>query len=143
MPGQRPILAMSFVASLGITLEVLACTLPKGEGNFWPLLIFIFYLLLPLPMMFSRRVIKDTAFGSNVGSAKQMRDCALFVTSGIMVSSVALPIILARTPEQKPVVSIILNNLNMPESRSDSDRFSLNFARICKRLHLYPAFWSN
>lgn len=107
MPGQRPILAMSFVASLGITLEVLACTLPKNEGNFWPLLIFIFYLLLPLPMMFSRRVIKDTAFGTNVGAAKQMRDCALFVTSGIMVSSVALPIILARMPEQKPVVSII------------------------------------
>lgn len=107
MPGQRPILAMSFVASLGITLEVLACTLPKNEGNFWPLLVFIFYFLLPLPIMFSRRVIKDTALSANLGASKQMRDCSLFITAGIMVSSVALPIILARTPTEKPVVSTI------------------------------------
>lgn len=112
MPGQRPILAMSFVASLGITLEVLACTLPKNEGNFWPLLIFIFYLLLPLPMMLSRRVVKETALGTDVGSIKQIRDYSLFLTSGIMISSVALPIILARTPDEKPVVSKVSQNIS-------------------------------
>lgn len=105
MPGQRPILAMSFIASLGITLEVLACTLPKGEGNFWPLLIYFFYFMLPLPMVLSKRIIKDTMVGMNDGSSKKVRDYALFITAGIMVSSLALPIVIARSPVEKPLVS--------------------------------------
>lgn len=106
MPGQRPILAMSFIASLGITFEVLACTLPKDESNFWPLLIYIFYVMLPLPVVLSKRIIKDTVIGMNDGGAAKVRDCALFITAGIMVSSIALPIVLARSPSGKPIVSI-------------------------------------
>lgn len=56
-------------------------------------------------MVLSRRVIKDTALGSDASSSKKMRDYALFLTAGIIVSSVALPIILARTPVEKPLVS--------------------------------------
>lgn len=105
MPGQRPILAMSFIASLGITFEVLACTLPKGAGNLWPLLIYFFYILLPIPMIMSRRIVKETMIGMNEGSSKRVRDYALFFTAGIMVSTLALPIILARSPVDKPLVS--------------------------------------
>lgn len=105
MPGQRPILAMSFVASLGITFEVLACTVPKGESNFWPLLIWIIYVILPIPMIISRRIMKDLMLGMTNGAGKN-RDYVLFFTAGIMVSSVFLPIILARSPIDKPIVSI-------------------------------------
>lgn len=106
MPGQRPILAMGFIASLGITFDILACCLPKDEANFWPLIVFVTYLLLPIPYMLSKRLIKDTLIGMNESSTSRVKDYAIFFTGGIMVSSMALPIILARTPIQKPIVSI-------------------------------------
>lgn len=105
MPGQRPILAMSFIASLGFTFEVLACTLPKNNSNFYPLLILLFYLILPLPALISRRIIKETLMGMNETSARKTRDMALFFTAGIMVSSMSLPIVLARSPSEQPIVS--------------------------------------
>lgn len=105
MPGQRPILAMSFIASLGITFDVLACTLPKGNSNFWPMIVFVTYILLPIPLMFSKRVVKETQIGMSDVSASKVRDYALFFTAGLAVSSMALPIILARTPVEKPIVS--------------------------------------
>lgn len=105
MPGQRPILVMGFIASLGITADVLACVLPKGHANFWPMIVFVTYLLLPLPFLFSKKVIKDTLVGMNDGSSARVRDFAIFLTGGLLVSSMALPIILARTPMEKPIVS--------------------------------------
>jgi hypothetical protein len=106
MPGQRPILAMSFVASLGITFQLLACTVPKGESNFWPLLVYVFYILLPLPMLLSSRIIKETMIGNNEKDAARTKHYAVFFTAGIMVSSFALPILLARSPDPTPIVSI-------------------------------------
>lgn len=108
MPGQRPILAMGFIASLGVTFEVLSCTVPKESRNFWPLLIWLFYLLLPIPMVISKRYTKDL-FGMGIMSDNgqgKARDYMLFFTAGIMVSSMFLPIILARSPIDNPVVSI-------------------------------------
>lgn len=105
MPGQRPILAMSFIASLGITFVVLACKVPKNDGNFWPLLVILFYILLPIPFIVSRRIRKDTMIGMSSSGSKCTRDLALFFTSGVMVSSIALPLVLARSPESKPLVS--------------------------------------
>lgn len=105
MPGQRPILAMSFIASLGITFEVLACTLPKNDSNFLPLLVYIFYILLPLPMIISRRIIDETVIGLDRKTSVSARDYAIFFTAGIMVSTFTLPILLARSPLNKPLVS--------------------------------------
>lgn len=104
MPGQRPILAMGFVASLGITFEVLSCV--KNDGRFWPLLIYLFYILLPVPVIMYRRIVKETAIGINDGSGGRIRDTALFFTSGLLVSTMALPIVMARSPIEKPNVSI-------------------------------------
>lgn len=103
MPGQRPLLVMGFIASLGITFEVLACV--KNNGTFWPLLVVLFYILLPIPMIMARRTIKETMIGINDGSGKKVRDFSLFVTAGIMVSSVALPMVMARSPAEAPSVS--------------------------------------
>lgn len=105
MPGQRPIIAMSFIASLGLMFDVLACTVPKNQSNFWPLLVWLFYILLPIPMHMARRITKDTLMGATEADAKKVRDYALFVTAGIMVSSMALPIVLTRSPSEKPIVS--------------------------------------
>lgn len=129
MPGQRPILAMSFIASLGVTFEVLSCTVPKESSNFWPLLIWIFYLILPIPMMISKRYSKDL-FGMGImndsGQGKA-RDYMLFFTAGIMVSSIFLPIILARSPFDKPIVSIwCLLNENTTKQRCTNSS-PLNF----------------
>ena len=107
MPGQRPILAMSFVASLGLFFEILSCNLPRNQGNFWPLLIFIFYILLPLPFIFAKRIIKDTLVGMDERDASRTRHFAVFFTAGIMVSSFALPILLARSPMEKPLIAPI------------------------------------
>lgn len=99
-------MAMSFVASMGITFHLLACTLPKKEGNFWPLLVYIFYVLLPLPIVISKRIIKETPVGFNEKDSAQTKHYAVFFTAGIMVSSFALPILLARNPHSQPVVSM-------------------------------------
>lgn len=94
MPGQRPLLAMSFLASVGITLDVLACTFPKGSSNFWPLIVFIFYFLVPLPLMITNRINKDIMASAPDPKA---RDLALFFTAGIMISTMALPTVLSRS----------------------------------------------
>lgn len=108
MPGQRPILAMSFIASLGITFMVLATHLPKDKSNYWPLLVTLFYVFLPLPLLFSRRVSKDAIIGISPGTINKTRDYALFFTSGLMISTMALPVVMARSPESSPLVSIIM-----------------------------------
>lgn len=110
MPGQRPILAMSFVASLGITFHVLSCTLPRHESNFWPLLVYLFYVLLPVPMAISSHIVSVTAVGSDPKAATKARDYAIFFTVGIMVSTFALPILLSRGPVGHSVVSLSKSN---------------------------------
>lgn len=130
MPGQRPILAMSFVASLGMTLEVLACTYPREQApNFWPLVVLMFYIFLPVPIMISRSV-KETMLGLNDGVIKKTRDQALFLTAGIMVCSFALPIILARTPVDKPVVSIDLSNIRKFRISWNTSTNNFPFSRL-------------
>lgn len=107
MPGQRSILAMSFIASIGITAQVLSCALPRHEGNFWPLIIYLLYILLPIPIILYRRIVKETMIGMNERDSNRTRDYAIFFTAGIMVSSFALPLLMARSPQEKPVIAPI------------------------------------
>lgn len=60
----------------------------------------------------------NTALGMNDGSVKKIRDYSLFMTAGIMISSMALPIVLARTPIDKPIVSIHIQSILMIRSIS-------------------------
>lgn len=53
----------------------------------------------------TRRIINDTLIGMNEASAKKARDMTLFFSAGIMISSMSLPIVLARSPSENPVVS--------------------------------------
>ena len=69
------------------------------------MLVYMFYILLPFPILIADH-IKNTALDLSEKSTAQTKHYAIFFTAGIMVSSFALPIILARSPDDKPIVSI-------------------------------------
>lgn len=58
---------------------------------YWPLFVLIFYVLSPIPTFISRRLSDDSDSSSNA-----CRELAYFLTTGIVVSSFGLPIVLAR-----------------------------------------------
>lgn len=63
----------------------------------------LFYVLSPLPTLIARRYTESS--GSSSTAAYEL---AIFITMGFVVSSFALPIVLARSPENEPVVSLAL-----------------------------------
>lgn len=58
---------------------------------YWPLFVLIFYVLSPIPTFISRRLSDDAD-----SSSSACRELAYFLTTGIVVSSFGLPIVLAR-----------------------------------------------
>jgi hypothetical protein len=65
--------------------------------------VVLFYVLSPLPTLIARRYTENS--GSSSTAAYEL---AMFITMGFVVSSFALPIVLARSPEHEPVVSLAL-----------------------------------
>lgn len=59
--------------------------------QYWPLFVLIFYVLSPIPTFISRRLSDDAD-----SSSSACRELAYFITTGIVVSSFGLPIVLAR-----------------------------------------------
>merc|ERR1712109_131565 len=80
----------AFTGSIGLMFLFLACTLPQFN-NWYPFTVIIFYLLSPLPSMLARRHSEDSA-------SNPCRELAYFVTTGIVISAFALPIVLSRAP---------------------------------------------
>ncbi|NP_001156269.1 leptin receptor-like [Acyrthosiphon pisum] len=89
MAGLKALMSLAFAGSIGMTLVILACALPD-LNSWWPFIVVIFYLLAPLPTMLMKR------FNDYSGSGNANMDLAVFITMGIVVSSFALPIIMAR-----------------------------------------------
>lgn len=58
----------------------------------------VFYLLSPLPTLIARR------YTEHQGSSNACMETAIFLTMGLVVSSFALPIVLARSPYSEPVI---------------------------------------
>ncbi|XP_060852610.1 leptin receptor gene-related protein isoform X1 [Rhopalosiphum padi] len=83
------LMSLAFAGSIGMTLVILACALPD-LNSWWPFIVVVFYLLAPLPTMLMKR------FNDYSGSGNANMDLAVFITMGIVVSSFALPIIMAR-----------------------------------------------
>ncbi|XP_050088700.1 leptin receptor gene-related protein [Anopheles aquasalis] len=75
------------LGSIGTTMILLACALPT-YNVWWPLFVVIFYILCPVPTMIAKR-IQDGDDGVRPNNA-------MFATIGIVLSSFALPIVLAR-----------------------------------------------
>lgn len=75
--------------STGMTLLILACTL--HQQNWWPAIMILFYIASPFPLMISKHLSDNEAsFGSNSGP----KEWAYFLTSGIVISAIALPIVM-------------------------------------------------
>lgn len=75
-----------------MTLLILACTL-GAQQNWWPAIITIFYMLVPFPILISKQFSNDmSGFG---GSSNPPKEWAYFLTTGIIISALALPIVMA------------------------------------------------
>merc|ERR1712241_823036 len=90
MAGVKALGGLAFTGSIGLMFLFLACALPQFD-NWYPFTVIIFYLLCPIPSMLARRHSEDAA-------SNPCRELAYFVTTGIVISAFALPIVLSRAP---------------------------------------------
>lgn len=97
MAGMKALVILAFAGSIGMTLVILACALPQYKV-WWPFFVVLFYVLAPLPTILARRYTEHT------GSSSTCMELAMFITMGFVVSSFALPIVLARAPISGPVI---------------------------------------
>ncbi|XP_033215415.1 leptin receptor gene-related protein isoform X2 [Belonocnema kinseyi] len=81
-----------------MTFVILGCALPSYQV-FWPFFVVLFYILSPVPTLVARRYSEDSGNSSN-----PCLELAIFITMGFVVSSFALPIVLARSPKNNPVI---------------------------------------
>lgn len=89
------IVGVGFLGSLALTFIFLGCIL---SGKWWTLLIFIFYGFTPLPLLF----VRNTGYDSLDGEVNKSLDIAMFFVTGMIVSTFAFPLLLARTPVDNP-----------------------------------------
>merc|ERR1711936_1321281 len=90
MAGVKALVALAFTGSIGLLFLFLACALPQFN-NWYPFTVVVFYFLSPIPSLLARRHSDDSA-------SNPCRELAYFLTTGIVMSAFALPIVLARAP---------------------------------------------
>jgi len=104
--GLRTVILLSFVLAVGFLMIILSCAL---WHNWLPLLVALTFVLAPLPnALFSHCGSDD--FVTSYGEASGPVDTGRFLTSIIVVSGLALPVILAHSEVIDPrayVMSII------------------------------------
>ena len=71
--------------------EILIVYILRCFSNWYPFTVVVFYFLSPIPSLLARRHSDDSA-------SNPCRELAYFLTTGIVVSAFALPIVLARAP---------------------------------------------
>ncbi|KAJ8357266.1 hypothetical protein SKAU_G00200600 [Synaphobranchus kaupii] len=91
MAGIKALVGLSFSGAIGLTFLLLGCALEQ-YGVYWPLFVLMFYIVSPIPHFIAKRLSDDTDAASNA-----CRELAYFFTTGIVVSTFGLPIILARS----------------------------------------------
>uniref|UniRef100_A0A0A9XZF6 Leptin receptor gene-related protein n=1 Tax=Lygus hesperus TaxID=30085 RepID=A0A0A9XZF6_LYGHE len=97
MAGMKALVTLAFAGSVGMTLVILACALPKFNV-WWPFFVVLLYLLTPIPTLIARRYTERT------GSTNSSMDLAIFITMLFVISAFAFPIVLARAPVSDPVI---------------------------------------
>ena len=91
MAGVKPLVGLAFTGSIGLLFLFLACALPQFD-NWIPFTVIIFYLMAPIPTLFAKRRAE------NASGSSPFQEFAWFLTTGIVVSAFALPVVLARAP---------------------------------------------
>ncbi|XP_076180041.1 leptin receptor overlapping transcript-like 1 [Ptiloglossa arizonensis] len=81
-----------------MTFVILGCALPAYKV-WWPFFVVLFHLLAPIPTIIARRYTNN--YDNNPNPCLEL---AIFITMGFIVSSFALPIVLARSPASDPVI---------------------------------------
>ena len=76
---------------MGAFLLILGCYL---ASNWWTLLLVVFYIFTPLPLLFANKNDGYESFDGFGGSNKGY-DIAIFLCTGFLVSTIAFPIMLA------------------------------------------------
>ena len=89
MAGVKQLVVLALSGSIGLLLLFLACALPQFN-NWIPFTVVVFHLASPLPSLLARR------HGDNSPGSSPAKEIAWFLTTGIVVSAFALPIVLAR-----------------------------------------------
>lgn len=97
MAGIKALVSLAFAGSIGMTFVILACALP-GYKLWWPFFVVLFYILAPIPTLMARR------YTEHQGSSNGCMETAIFITMGLIVSSFALPMVLARAPYEAPTI---------------------------------------
>ncbi|XP_007890089.1 leptin receptor overlapping transcript-like 1 [Callorhinchus milii] len=90
MAGIKALISLSFGGAIGLMFLTLGCALPE-YNKYWPLFVLFFYILSPIPYCISSRTVDDTDAASSA-----CKELAIFLTTGIVVSAFALPLIFAR-----------------------------------------------
>jgi len=98
MAGTKALVGLAFTGSIGLLFLFLACALPQFN-NWYPITVVVFYLLSPIPSLLAKRYTDTT------GENGQCREVAWFLTTGIVVSAFALPIVLSRAPGAGPATN--------------------------------------
>eukprot|EP00842_Homolaphlyctis_polyrhiza_P000722 jgi/Hompol1/1650/HPOL_000824-RA len=90
MAGMKTIILLAFLLASGILSVILSCAL----GNNWLPLISVFtFILAPLPNIICRRAAGSRDFMSSDDN-KGVLDAGYFITSFMIVSGIALPVVL-------------------------------------------------
>merc|ERR1712242_537590 len=87
----KQVVSFAFVGSIALTLLLLSCTLKFNEEtnedftkNSYGLFVIIFYVLAPLPLVIARNMESESGM-----------EMAVFFSIGFIISSFALPAVLA------------------------------------------------
>ncbi|KAH6561375.1 hypothetical protein BASA50_002617 [Batrachochytrium salamandrivorans] len=89
--GMKTIILLAFLLASGILSVILSCAL----GNNWlPLLSVLTFLLAPLPNAICKRASSSSRDFLSDDSDRGILDAGYFVTSFLVVSGIALPIVL-------------------------------------------------
>ncbi|EEB09952.1 conserved hypothetical protein [Pediculus humanus corporis] len=91
MAGVKSLVGLAFAGSIGMTFLILACALPN---SWWPFFVLFFYFLAAVPTAIAQRCISESS-----GDPSSYMNPAIFLTMGCVVSAFALPIVLARAPQ--------------------------------------------
>ncbi|KAK4474297.1 hypothetical protein MN116_000384 [Schistosoma mekongi] len=93
MTGVKTVIFVSLAGSISFTFLLLACALPQ-YNVWWPLFVLIFYIVAPIPLLLAK----------NCQNSSSSEDLSVFLTTVIVTSAYALPILFARAPKTNPLI---------------------------------------